>query len=115
MRSPTAQPASATHSRSKASRTTPGLFTSGNPSINLSTQLHEIAHQWFGNTVTPQTWAVTSGSEGWANWSTWYRRYQTQGGDDPAALFDSLYASTPAEDWEIARRCFDGDPANLFE
>ncbi len=29
-----------------------GGFTNGNPSINLGTQLHELAHQWVGNSAT---------------------------------------------------------------
>lgn len=84
------------------------------PSIKLSTQLHEIAHQWFGNSVTLQTWADIWFNEGWANWSTWYWSWKAQNRQDPAALFDSLYASTPAGDWAIAPAVLDGDPANLF-
>ena len=91
-----------------------GSFTFGNPSINIGTQLHELAHQWFGNSVTLATWADIWFNEGWANWSEWYWDFQTQGGDDPAVIFDDLYANTPAEDWEIAPAILDGDPANLF-
>ncbi|MEZ5184156.1 MAG: M1 family aminopeptidase [Candidatus Nanopelagicales bacterium] len=92
-----------------------GAFSSGNPSINVGTQLHELSHQWFGDSVTLQTWADIWFNEGWANWSQWYWSAQTQGGTDPAARFDALYASTPAEDWEVAPAVLDGDPANLFE
>ncbi len=91
-----------------------GSFTFGNPSINIGTQLHELAHQWFGNSVTLATWADIWFNEGWANWSEWYWDFQTQGGDDPALIFDDLYANTPAEDWEIAPAILGGDPANLF-
>lgn len=91
-----------------------GNFTTGNPSISATTQLHEIAHQWFGNSVTLQTWADIWFNEGWANWSQWYWSYQKQGSTDPAVRFDTLYANTPAEDWEIAPAILDGDPANLF-
>ena len=91
-----------------------GSFSSGNPSISLSTQLHEIAHQWFGNSVTLQTWADIWFNEGWANWSTWYWSWKTQGGQDPAARFDSAYAS-PSSDWSIAPAVLDGEPANLFD
>ena len=91
-----------------------GSFSSGNPSINLSTQLHEVAHQWFGNAVTLDTWADIWFNEGWANWATWYWSFQTQGGLDPATRFDNAYASTPAGDWAIAPAILDGDPANLF-
>jgi aminopeptidase N len=91
-----------------------GSFTSGNPSINAGTHLHELAHQWFGNSATLETWADIWFNEGWANWSEWYWDFAEQGGDDPAAIFDDLYANTPTEDWEIAPAILDGDPANLF-
>lgn len=91
-----------------------GGFTSGNPSINISTQAHELAHQWFGNSATLETWADIWFNEGWANWSDWYWSFLEDGGDDPAAIFDDLYANTPDEDWETAPAVLDGDPANLF-
>ena len=76
--------------------------------------MHELAHQWFGNAVTLQTWADIWFNEGWAYWSEWYWSFQTQGGDDPAVIFDDLYANTPAKDWSIAPAVLGGDPANLF-
>ena len=91
-----------------------GGFTSGNPSINIGTQLHELAHQWVGNSVTLETWSDIWFNEGWANWSEWYWQFHENGGPDPAAIFDELYADTPDEDWEIAPAVLDGDPANLF-
>ena len=91
-----------------------GGFTSGNPSIGVGTQLHELAHQWWGNSVTLAKWSDIWFNEGWANWSEWYWDFQTQGGDDPAAIFADLYANTPDEDWELAPAILGGDPANLF-
>ncbi|MQA73619.1 MAG: M1 family peptidase [Solirubrobacterales bacterium] len=91
-----------------------GGFTSGDPSIDVGTQLHELAHQWVGNSVTLETWADIWFNEGWANWSEWYWQFLENGGDDPAAIWDDLYATTPAEDWETAPALLDGDPANLF-
>jgi hypothetical protein len=91
-----------------------GGFTSGNPSINISTQAHELAHQWVGNSATLETWSDIWFNEGWANWSDWYWSFLDNGGDDPAAIWDELYANTPAEDWEMAPAVLDGDPANLF-
>ena len=91
-----------------------GGFTSGNPSINSGTHLHELAHQWVGNSVTLETWSDIWFNEGWANWSEWYWQFSEQGGDDPAEIFDDLYAATPEEDWTIAPAVLDGDPANLF-
>ncbi|MCU0298302.1 MAG: M1 family metallopeptidase [Candidatus Nanopelagicales bacterium] len=92
----------------------PGGFNSGNPFIEPDTQLHELAHQWFGNAVTLQTWADIWFNEGWAYWSELYWSYQEQGGDDPADIFYDTYANAPAEDWELAPAVLGGDPANLF-
>ena len=91
-----------------------GGFTSGNPSINIGTQLHELAHQWVGNSVTLAQWDDIWFNEGWANWAEWQWQFDVNGGDDPAAIFDDLYASTPPDDWAIAPAVLDGDPANLF-
>ncbi len=91
-----------------------GGFTSGNPSINIGTQLHELAHQWVGNSVTLAQWSDIWFNEGWANWAAWYWQFREAGGTDPATRFDTLYADTPAEDWEMAPAVLDGDPANLF-
>jgi aminopeptidase N len=91
-----------------------GGFTSGNPSINVGTQLHELSHQWFGNSATLERWSDIWFNEGWANWSEWYWDFVVNGADDPAAIFDDLYANTPDEDWSIAPAILDGDPANLF-
>ena len=52
--------------------------------------------------------------EGWANWSDWYWSFLENSGDDPALIWDDLYANTPADDWAIAPAVLDGDPANLF-
>jgi hypothetical protein len=82
--------------------------------IGSSTQLHEFAHQWFGNTVTLEQWTDIWFNEGWAQWSEWIWGFETQGGDDPAVIFDDLYATTPDEEWAIAPATLAGDPTNLF-
>jgi aminopeptidase N len=64
--------------------------------------------------VTLQTWSDIWFNEGWANWSEWYWQFSENGGEDPAAIFDELYAETPDGDWAIAPAVLDGDPANLF-
>jgi aminopeptidase N len=91
-----------------------GGFTSGNPNISISTQLHELAHQWAGNSVTLERWSDIGFNEGWATWFEWQWGFLADGGDDPAQIFDDLYANTPDEDWAIAPAILDGDPANLF-
>jgi aminopeptidase N len=91
-----------------------GGFTSGNPSINVNTQVHELSHMWWGDSATLQTWADIWFNEGWANWSDWYWDFSENGGDDPADIFDELYANADAQDWELAPAILGGDPANLF-
>ena len=60
-----------------------GGFSSGNPSINAGTQLHELAHQWFGNSATLERWSDIWFKEGFANWSEWYWDFVENGGADP--------------------------------
>jgi aminopeptidase N len=55
---------------------------------------HEIAHQWFGDSVSLETWPEMWLNEGFATWSEW-RWTQASGGISTARQFKRL-ASMPA-------------------
>ena len=81
-----------------------------------STILHEISHQWFGNSATLQRWNDIWFNEGWAQWSEWLWNStpaSTEPDAPPEQQFDTEYAN-PDNDWSIAPAVLDNDPANLF-
>ena len=91
-----------------------GGFATGNPSINIVTQLHEIAHMWVGNSVSPQSWHEIWFNEGWATWLEWLWEFESgESTVNPADQFDTNY-NDPNFDWSVAPAVLDGDPANLF-
>ncbi|MDN3024362.1 M1 family metallopeptidase [Streptomyces sp. S.PB5] len=80
---------------------------------DLSTLVHESAHQWFGDSVTPTSWKDIWLNEGFATYTEWLYDEQ-HGGDSAQKTFDKLYAR-PASDG--LREFPPGDPgsgANIF-
>ncbi|MDN3023437.1 M1 family metallopeptidase [Streptomyces sp. S.PB5] len=63
-------------------------FFPGAPDTGLL--VHEIAHQWFGNSVTPRTWQDMWLNEGFATYAEWLWEEDT-GGDSAQETFDELY------------------------
>jgi len=59
---------------------------------NPETVVHELAHQWFGDSVSlkisPDMWL----NEGFATWSEWIWS-ERHGGDTAQQFFNNLYAT----------------------
>ena len=79
-----------------------------------TTVAHEIAHQWFGDSVTPRQWPDLWLNEGFATWAEW-RWDQEAGGQTTAQVFAGLQAQPPTRDdlWEPPPAAIPG-PAELF-
>jgi aminopeptidase N len=65
---------------------------------------HEVAHQWFGDSVTLSTWKDIWLNEGWADWSEWQWDFEENNGLlSPADQFDANYTpgagSCPSNKW----------------
>ncbi|MEU1053095.1 M1 family metallopeptidase [Streptomyces sp. NPDC005876] len=52
--------------------------------------VHELAHQWYGDSVTPKTWRDMWLSEGFATYAEWLWQ-ERHGGDSAQRTFDALY------------------------
>ena len=80
---------------------------------DVPTLVHELAHQWYGDSVTLSSWKDIWLNEGFATYAEWLWSEHT-GGDTAQALFDEDYA-TPASDTEFWGPAGDpGGPENLF-
>lgn len=68
---------------------------------DLTTVVHETAHQWFGDSVSLERWPNIWLNEGFATWTEWYYA-ERHGGRSAHAVFGRLYRvpASNEEFWE---------------
>jgi aminopeptidase N len=66
---------------------------------DITTVVHETAHQWFGDSVGLERWPNIWLNEGFATWAQWYYA-EHHGGRSAHAIFDRLYR-VPASNKEF--------------
>ncbi|WP_063799450.1 M1 family metallopeptidase, partial [Streptomyces niveiscabiei] len=72
-------------------------FFPGPPELSLL--VHEFAHQWFGDSVTPRTWRDMWLNEGFATYAEWLWS-EDHDGDTAQEIFDAVYAGDYYDDAE---------------
>ena len=65
-----------------------------------STVVHEVFHQWIGNSVTLTVWPDIWLNEGFARFSEWIYE-ERHGGRTAQARFDTLYARAPSHSFWV--------------
>jgi aminopeptidase N len=88
----------------------PWQFSNGG---NVSVVVHELAHQWYGDSVSVEGWQDIWVNEGFARYAQWLWS-EREGEGTAQELADYVYASYPADHpfWQVEPG--DPGPGNLF-
>ncbi len=78
-----------------------------------STLVHELAHQWFGDSVSLTRWKDIWLNEGFATYAEWLWSEHT-GGPSARAIFEGLYKSPASDDLWSFPVADPGSGANIF-
>lgn len=76
--------------------------------------VHEIAHQWYGDSVSVRTWADIWLNEGFATYAEWLWS-EHEGAATPQEYFDYYMAAIPADDEFWSVEIGDPGPDDLFD
>jgi aminopeptidase N len=80
---------------------------------DLTTVVHEIAHQWFGDSVTLRVWPDIWLNEGFAKWSEWIYA-ERHGGPTAQEAFDEVFAEPATSPFWTHPTADLGGPEFLF-